>query len=191
MRDPTSPQTSALMSHYERGALRLPNRVVMAPMTRNRATPAHTPTPIMATYYAQRATAGLIITEGVAPVADGCGYARIPGLWSDEQVAAWRVVTEAVHAAGGRVAAQLMHTGRVSHPANMPEGARALGPTARAAAGEIYTDAAGMQPHPAPLAMGERELEETAAGFARACERAMEAGFDAVELHGANGYLLE
>jgi N-ethylmaleimide reductase len=173
------------------GAVSLANRAVMAPMTRSRATADHTPTPIMAPYYASRAEAGLLITEGVAPTADGCGYARIPGIWSEAQVAAWRPVTEAVHAAGGRIAMQLMHTGRISHPLNMPVGARVLGPTGEIAPGEMYTDQEGPRPHGTPSAMSEDDLARTVAGFAEAARNARAAGFDAVELHGANGYLLD
>ncbi|MED5373892.1 MAG: alkene reductase [Myxococcota bacterium] len=180
-----------LFSPTTLGFLELPNRIVMAPMTRSRATADHVPTPIMAEYYAARADAGLIITEGVAPVANGVGYARIPGLYSDEQLAEWRKVTDAVHAKGGRIAVQIMHTGRVSHAANMPEGTRILAPSAIALEGEMYTDAAGPQAYPVPEAMTEADIEEAIAGNVKAAIAAVAVGFDMVEIHGANGYLID
>ena len=115
-----------LFDPYVLGGRTLSNRLAMAPMTRNRATADHVPTPIMATYYAQRASIGLLITEGIGPAADGLGYARIPGLFTPEHVAAWKPVTDAVHAKGGTIFAQLMHTGRASHTANLPAGARVV-----------------------------------------------------------------
>ena len=182
---------SPLFSSFNLGALSLPNRVVMAPMTRSRSTPDHVPTPIMATHYAARADAGLLITEGTAPDANGCGYPRIPGLWSDAQVDAWRVVTDAVHAKGGRIAAQLMHTGRVGHPLNLPDGARLLAPSAVALDGEMYTDQQGPQAHPLASPMTEADIEAAIAGYVHAARNAVAAGFDMVELHGANGYLID
>ncbi|MEZ0608045.1 alkene reductase [Fibrella sp. WM1] len=173
------------------GNLTLSNHIVMAPMTRNRATVGHDVTDIMATYYAQRASAGLIITEGVAPSANGNGYARVPGLYTAQQVAGWKQVTDAVHAEGGRIFAQLMHTGRVSHPVNMHEGAQILAPSAIAAAGQIYTDEQGMQDHPTPEAFTIDQIKATVQEFVTASKNAIEAGFDGVELHGANGYLIE
>jgi N-ethylmaleimide reductase len=173
------------------GELSLRNRVVMAPMTRCRATADHVPTPIMVTYYRQRAEAGLIVTEGVAPDANGAGYARMPGLWSAEQVEAWRPVTAAVHAAGGRIVAQLMHAGRMGHPHNLPAGARLLSPSATQAPGQMFTDQAGPQDMPAAEAMTEADIEAAVQGFVQAARNAIEAGFDGVELHGANGYLIE
>lgn len=173
------------------GNITLKNRVVMAPMTRNRATPGHDVTPIMATYYAQRASAGLIITEGIAPSANGNGYARVPGLYTSAQVEGWQAVTAAVHKKGGKIFAQLMHTGRISHPANMEEGAEILGPSAIAAAGQIYTDELGMQDHPTPREMTKADIEQTIQEYVAAARNAIAAGFDGVELHGANGYLVE
>ncbi len=172
------------------GKLTLSNRVVMAPMTRSRAL-GNVPNALIAEHYEQRASAGLILTEGVAPSPTGLGYARIPGLFSAEQVAGWKLVTNAVHAKGGHIFAQLMHTGRVGHPANLPEGAELIAPSAIAASGEMYTDSQGMQPHPVPRAMTEADLASTRAEFVQAAKNAIEAGFDGVELHGANGYLLE
>lgn len=173
------------------GALSLPNRVVMAPMTRSRATADHVPTAIMAEHYAARADAGLLITEGTAPTANGCGYPRIPGIWNAAQVAGWRAVTDAVHAQGGRIAVQLMHTGRVSHTANMPPGTHVLAPSAVPLDGEMYTDAHGPQPHTPAQAMTTDQIQAAIEGYVQAARNAMDAGFDAVELHGANGYLID
>ncbi len=180
----------SLFSEHPLGPLSLPNRVVMAPMTRCRAID-NVPTPVMAQYYAQRASAGLIVTEGTAPSPNALGYPRIPGLFSAEQVDGWRKVTDAVHAAGGRIFAQLMHTGRIGHPINMPVDAEIIGPSAIAAAGAMFTDTDGMQPHPVPRAMTDNDIRQTIDEFVSAARNAIEAGFDGVELHGANGYLLE
>jgi N-ethylmaleimide reductase len=181
---------SILFSTYQLGRIELKNRVVMAPMTRNRSFD-NIPGEIVATYYAQRAEAGLIITEGTSPAADGLGYPRMPGLFNDAQVAGWKRVTDAVHAAGGKIFVQLMHAGRVGHPANLPEGARLLGPSAVAAPGTMHTDTEGAQPHPAPVAMTEDDIERTLGYFESSAKLAIQAGFDGVELHGANGYLIE
>ncbi|MCL6556349.1 MAG: alkene reductase [Burkholderiales bacterium] len=179
-----------LFTPIQLGPLFLPNRIVMAPMTRSRAL-NNVPNDLMAKYYSLRAEAGLIITEGTSPSPNGLGYARIPGIYSDQQVAAWRKVTDAVHGAGGRIFVQLMHTGRVAHPANLPPGARILAPSAIAAPGEMWTDTQGMQPHPVPVMMSEDDILAAIAEYATACKRAIEAGFDGVELHGANGYLID
>jgi len=183
--------TSPLFSAATVGALELPNRIVMAPMTRSRADADHVPTDIMATYYAQRADGGLLITEGIGPAPAGTGYPRIPGLYNADQVAAWRTVTDAVHAKGGRIFAQLMHTGRVGHPLNLPEGAELLAPSAVPLDGEMYTDQEGPQPHPTARAMTEAEVEEAVESFVTASRNAIAAGFDGVEIHGANGYLVD
>lgn len=180
-----------LFSPYTLGNVELSNRVVMAPMTRCRASADHVPTPIMAEYYAARATCGLIISEGIGPDANGCGYARIPGLWSEAQVEGWRAVTDAVHKAGGRIAAQLMHTGRVGHPLNIVEGGQLLAPSAVGVSGQMYTDQQGPQDYPVPAAMTEAQVIEAIDGFVVAARHAIEAGFDLVELHGANGYLID
>jgi len=172
------------------GKLQLKNRIVMAPLTRSRAI-GNVPNELMAKYYSMRADAGLIITEGTSPSPNGLGYARIPGLFNDAQVQGWKRVTEAVHARGGRIFVQLMHTGRVSHPANMPAGSRVLAPSALALSGEMWTDSSGMQPHPVPVAMSETDIAQTIAEYAGSAKRAIEAGFDGVELHGANGYLID
>ncbi|WP_311222323.1 MULTISPECIES: alkene reductase [unclassified Acidovorax] len=169
----------------------LQNRVVMSPLTRNRAVDANTPNDLMATYYGQRATAGLIITEGTSPSPNGLGYARIPGLFNDAQVQGWKRVTDAVHAEGGKIVVQLMHTGRVSHQANLPAGAEVVSASAEVCPGEIWTDAHGTQPHTPPRAMTEADLQAVTGEYATSARLAMEAGFDGVELHAANGYLLE
>ena len=179
-----------LYSPVTLGSCQLQNRIVMAPMTRSRAI-GNVPNDLMVEYYAQRASAGLVVTEGTSPSPNGLGYARIPGIFSQPQVDGWARVTRAVHAGGAKIFVQLMHTGRVAHPFNMPTGARVLAPSAVAAAGEMYTDAEGMQPHPVPVAMSEADIKSTLQEFVQAGKNAMAAGFDGVELHAANGYLLE
>lgn len=181
---------SLLFSKTTLGTLVLQNRLVMAPMTRSRAI-GNIPNELMAEYYAQRASAGLIVTEGTSPSPNGLGYARIPGIFSTAQVAGWRRVTDAVHARGAKVFMQLMHTGRIGHALNLPAGARVLAPSAVAAAGEIYTDAEGMKPNAVPLEMTGEDIGAAIEEFARAAQNAVAAGCDGVELHGANGYLLE
>lgn len=180
-----------LFQPFQLGDIPLRNRLVMAPMTRNRADANHVPTPIMAEYYGQRASMGLLITEGVAPSPSGAGYARIPGMYNAEQVAAWRPVTDAVHARDGRIFMQMMHTGRASQVANLPAGAGVVGPTATPMPGEIWTDAQGMQPPSVPHALTGAEIQAVIAEFVQSATLAIEAGFDGVELHAANGYLLE
>lgn len=172
-------------------SLQLRNRIVMAPMTRSRAVDNNTPNALMAEYYGQRATAGLIVAEGTSPSPNGLGYARIPGLFNQAHVQGWKLVTDAVHARGGKIFVQLMHTGRVTHVANLPAGAEVLGPTAEVCPGEIHTDTQGMQPHSAPRAMTEEDIAHTVAEYARSAQLAIDAGFDGVELHAANGYLIE
>ncbi|MGV8950913.1 MAG: alkene reductase [Cypionkella sp.] len=180
-----------LFAPYIMGAHSLKNHVVMNPMTRSRADADGVPTPIMADYYGQRATAGLIVTEGTAPCANGRGYARIPGLWTPAQVAGWQAVTRAVHDKGGVIFAQIMHTGRVGHAANLPAGGRVLAPSAVQLQGQMYTDAEGMQDYPVPQEMSEADIAQAMSDFVKAAQNAMAAGFDGVELHAANGYLLE
>ncbi len=182
--------TVDLFSTYALGPITLSNRIVLAPLTRSRAI-GNVPNDLMATYYAQRADAGLLITEGTAPSPNGLGYPRIPGMYSPEQVAGWKKVTDAVHAKGSRIFVQLMHTGRVSHPANMPKGALVLAPSAVQLSGEMFTDSAGLQPYPTPRAMSQHDIDQTIQEYVHASRMAMEAGFDGVELHGANGYLID
>ncbi|MFG3409013.1 alkene reductase [Streptomyces sp. NPDC048142] len=177
----------SLFDRHRLGDLVLPNRVVMAPMTRVRAASGGLATPSMATYYAQRATAGLIVSEGVQPSVVGQSNPGTPGLHTDEQVASWRPVTAAVHANGGRIFAQIMHGGRVSHPDTT--GLRPVGPSAVAAVGDVFTPT-GPQPAPMPRALETAEVPEHVESYASAARRAVEAGFDGVELHGANGYLI-
>ncbi len=169
----------------------LANRTVMNPMTRSRAVQAATPNALMATYYQQRASAGLIITEGTSPSPNGLGYARIPGLYNVQQVQGWKLVTDAVHAAGGKIVVQLMHTGRVTHQANLPTAARVLSAVTGVCPGQMWTDTQGMQPHTEAQGLTGAEIAQTVAEFAQSCRLAIEAGFDGVELHAANGYLLE
>jgi N-ethylmaleimide reductase len=166
------------------------NRVVMAPMTRSRAYGAGgSPTELMATYYAQRAGAGLIVTEGTQPSPIGQGYLNTPGLHSPEQIAGWKVVTDAVHAAGGLIFAQLMHTGRIGHPSLNQLGATPVGASPVRAEGTVFTlDGPADLVTPEPL--DDKGIQQTVEDFAAAARNAVEAGFDGVELHGANGYLL-
>ncbi len=169
----------------------LSNRVVMSLLTRSRANSDNTPNSLMATYYAQRASAGLIITEGTSPSPNGLGYPRIPGLFNDAQVQGWKLVTDAVHAKGGKIVVQLMHTGRVSHQANLPAGAEVLGPSPETCPGEMWTDTQGSQPHTPPRAMTEADIQTVIGEYATAARLAIQAGFDGIELHAANGYFLE
>jgi len=181
---------SPLFQPLEAGPLSLRSRIAMAPMTRSRA-PGNIPNALMREYYGQRAGAGLQITEGVAPAPEGLGYARIPGLFNVAQARAWGEIAQAVHERGGKLVVQLMHTGRIGHELNLPAGAGPLlAPSAIAAAGQMWTDAQGMQAHPLPKAMDAQELERVKGAFVRAAEFAVAAGVDGVELHAANGYLL-
>jgi N-ethylmaleimide reductase len=183
-------KTSNLFEPKKVGSFSVSNSIVMAPMTRSRAI-GNIPNDLMATYYAQRASAGLIITEGTSPSPNGLGYARIPGIYNKEQVEGWKKVTKAVHDKGGKIIVQLMHTGRISHSANMPAGSKILAPSAVKPAGQMWTDSLQMQEFPVPNAMTGEEIISTKAEFVHAAKNAIEAGFDGVELHGANGYLLE
>ncbi|KAF0191538.1 MAG: NADH:flavin oxidoreductase/NADH oxidase [Gammaproteobacteria bacterium] len=181
---------SLLFSKYKLGSVELQNRLVMSPMTRNRAV-NNVPVALMVQYYQQRASAGLIVTEGTSPSPNGLGYPRIPGIFSEVQVEGWKPVTAAVHQGGAKFFMQLMHTGRVTHPLNLPAGARVLAPSAVAAAGEMYTDAEGMKPQPVPEAMTEADIKVAIGEYEQAARNAVKAGFDGIELHSANGYLLE
>src|SRR3954468_22888444 len=183
--------SSILFQPTKLASLALQNHIVMSPMTRSRAGAQSAPTELAVTYYEQRASAGLIITEGTTPSPNGQGYARIPGLWNDAQVAGWAEVTKRVHAKGAKIFAQLMHTGRVSHPLNMPEGARVLAPSAVRLEGQMWTDQKQAQDYPTPIAMTESEIRMTLDEHVSAARNAIKAGFDGVELHGANGYLTE
>lgn len=180
-----------LFSEFKLGDIHLKNRIVMAPMTRSRAID-NIPNNLMAEYYSGRAEAGLIITEGVSPSPDGLGYARIPGMYSKEQIAGWKKVTDAVHTNGGHIFIQFMHTGRVSHPDNLPEGANVIGASPIPASNtEMYVDGKGMLPLPIPEEVSTEDVAALIHEFVQSAKNAIEAGFDGVELHGANGYLLE
>ncbi len=172
------------------GKLELQNRVVMAPLTRSRAT-GNVPNDLMVEYYGQRAAAGLLIAEGTAPSPNGLGYVRIPGLYNATQVEGWKRITSAVHAKGAKMFVQLMHTGRVSHLLNMPAGARVIAPSAVKLSGQVYTDAKGMVDYPVPEAMSAADITAAVKEYVNSARLALEAGFDGVELHAANGYLLE
>jgi N-ethylmaleimide reductase len=172
------------------GDLLLRNRIVMAPLTRDRAGPRQTPTALMAEYYAQRAGAGLIVTEATQISAEGQGYLDTPGVYSDEQIASWRRVTDAVHAQGGTIVVQLWHVGRISHVSLQPNGQPPVSSTARTANGKTFTKE-GFVPVSAPRALREDELPRIVADYRHAARSALASGFDGVEVHGANGYLLE
>ncbi|HEV7588688.1 MAG TPA: alkene reductase [Longimicrobium sp.] len=178
-----------LFTPIQLGPYELGNRLVMAPMTRSRAGEGNAVTDLTVEYYAQRASAGLIVTEGTQVSPQGVGYTHTPGIHSDAQAAAWRRVTDAVHAQGGRIFAQLWHVGRVSHP-SFHGGALPVAPSAIGFEGQVLTYE-GMQPYVAPRALETDEIAGVVAQFAAAAQRAYDAGFDGVELHGANGYLID
>jgi N-ethylmaleimide reductase len=181
---------SLLFTPTQLGSLRLQNRMVMSPMTRSRAID-NVPNELMAKYYGQRSSAGLIITEGTATSANALGYARIPGVFSAAQIEGWKLVTAAAHQGGAKIFLQLMHTGRIAHPLNLPDGARVIAPSAIAAKEQMYTDAQGTLPLPTPEEMSVEDIKSTIEEYVQAATNALTAGFDGVELHGANGYLLE
>ncbi|MBC7507494.1 MAG: alkene reductase [Ferruginibacter sp.] len=172
------------------GSTSLLNHIVMAPMTRCRAI-GNIPNDLMAKYYEQRSQAGLIITEGTSPSPNGLGYARIPGIFNKEQVEGWKKITNAARGNGGKIFIQLMHCGRISHPLNMPAGTVVLAPSAVKPAGQMWTDAKQLQDFLTPKEMTAEEIIATKAEYVLAAKNAIEARFDGVELHGANGYLLE
>lgn len=179
-----------LLSPIQLGPYQLPNRLVMAPLTRNRAGEGNVPGPLNATYYAQRASAGLIISEATQVVPEGQGYPSTPGIYSPEQIAGWRLVTDAVHQQGGRIFLQLWHVGRISHPSFQPNGALPVAPSAIAPEGMASTFT-GMQPFVTPRALELDEIPGIIEGYRRGAQNALEAGFDGVEIHSANGYLLD
>jgi N-ethylmaleimide reductase len=179
-----------LFTPFRLGPLELPNRVVMAPMTRQRAGVGNAPTALNATYYAQRAGAGLIVSEATQVSPQGVGYLDTPGIHSAEQVAGWRLVTDAVHAAGGRIFLQLWHVGRISHPSLQPGGAPPVAPSAVRPEGKAYT-ANGAEPFVTPRALETAEIPGIVDDFRRGAENAHAAGFDGVEIHAANGYLID
>src|SRR5277367_1047377 len=171
------------------GAIAAPNRIMMAPLTRGRATRSHVPTALMGEYYAQRASAGLIISEATGISQQGLGWPGAPGLWSEEQVAAWRPIVRAVHNAGGRIVAQLWHMGRIVHPDYLG-GAKPVSASATTAPGNAYTYE-GPKPYVESRALEIHEIKEIIRDYQLAAEHAMAAGFDGVQLHAANGYLLD
>jgi 2,4-dienoyl-CoA reductase-like NADH-dependent reductase (Old Yellow Enzyme family) len=179
----------SLFDPIQLGDLLLPNRILMAPLTRLRGTADHVPTPIMADYYAQRATAGLIISEGIPVDPLGVGYANVPGLWSKEQTEAWKPITAAVHKAGGRILAQIWHVGRISDP-ELLDGQLPIAPSAIAATGSVSL-LRPQRPFVTPRALESFEIKGVVEAFRRGAQNAQSAGFDGVELHGANGYLLD
>lgn len=175
---------------YTSQALNLKNHLVMAPMTRSRAI-GNIPNALIAEYYSQRRGAGLIITEGTSPSPEGLGYARIPGIFSAEQVEGWKLTTCAVHQNNAKIFLQLMHTGRIGHQANLPKDVQVVGASDIAAAGQMYTDTVGMRDYPAPVALSTQGIQDVISEYVAAAKNAMTAGFDGVELHAANGYLIE
>lgn len=178
-----------LLKPFEKENLKLKNHTVMAPMTRTRAL-GNVPNALMVEYYGQRSGAGLIITEGTAPVPNALGYPNIPGIFNQEQIDGWKLITQEVHKAGTKIFLQLMHTGRMGHVDSLPENAILVAPSDKTADGEIFTTS-GMKPHSKPTALTMEGIEQVIDGFVKASKNAIEAGFDGVELHGANGYLLE
>jgi N-ethylmaleimide reductase len=179
-----------LFTPLQFGQIELRNRIVMAPMTRSRAGEGALPQAIVETYYRQRAGAGLIISEGVFPSLTGKGYVRTPGLVNGEQVSAWKQITDAVHDGGGRIFMQVMHCGRISHPSMQPGGALPLAPSPIQPAGQVWTDT-GLADFVTPREASLAEITEIIEAYGHATTRALEAGFDGVELHGAAGYLPE
>ncbi|HHW4679934.1 MAG TPA: oxidoreductase, partial [Xylella taiwanensis] len=171
------------------GRYTLSNRLVMAPMSRSRAQCDGTPGELAATYYAQRASVGLIVSEGTQPSDDGQGYLMTPGIYTDAHVAGWKKTTDAIHARGSRIFIQLMHAGRMSHPDNTPHHRQSVAPSAIAPGTSLFT-AKGMQDVPVPRALSTKEVHQSVADFAFAARRAIEAGADGVEIHGANAYLI-
>lgn len=182
--------TTTLFDSVRFGEISAANRIVMAPLTRDRAGPGRIPTPLMATYYEQRASAGLIVSEGTQISAEGQGYLDTPGIYSAEQIAGWRRVTDAVHAKGGKIVVQLWHVGRISHGSLLPEGMVPVSSTARRANGKTFT-AQGFENVSEPRALRTDEIPRLIHDYRQAARNAIEAGFDGVEVHGANGYLLE
>ena len=179
-----------ILKPYSKGSFQLKNHLVMAPMTRSRAI-ANLPNELMAKYYSQRTGAGLIITEGTAPTPEALGYPRIPGIFSQEQIKGWKKTTARVHQDNSKIFVQLMHTGRIGHVDNLPVGAVLVGASEITATGQIFTDTNGKQDHSKPRAMTTMGVRKVIKDHAIAAQNAMEAGFDGVELHAANGYLME
>ena len=182
--------TLDLFSPVDLGAIALKNRMVMAPLTRNRAGEGGVPQPLNVTYYEQRATAGLIITEATPISAMAHGYPALPGIYTDAQIAGWEKITDAVHAKGGKIVIQLWHVGRISHPSLLPNGALPVAPSAIKPAGQAFTYQ-GMLDYVEPRALEASELPSLVADYVHASQCALKAGFDGVEIHAANGYLID
>lgn len=179
-----------LFSTIKLGPYSLPNRIVMAPMTRSRAIAGNVPSPLAATYYRQRASAGLQVTEATQVAPEGVGYMNTPGIYSEEQVAGWRTVTHDVHQAGGRIFLQLWHVGRISHPLLQPNGVLPVAPSAVRPKGEGYTPE-GLKPYETPRALELSEIPAIIDAYRTGAKNALAVGFDGVEIHGANGYLID
>ena len=179
----------SLLDPIRVGDMELPNRVIMAPLTRLRGTPEHVPTALMAKYYTQRASGGLIISEGIPVVQQGVGYANVPGIWSPQQIEAWKPVTKSVHEAGGRIFAQIWHVGRISHPRFL-DGRLPVAPSAIQPAGHVSL-VRPLTEFVTPRALEKFEIPGIVEAFRKGAENAKFAGFDGVEIHGANGYLLD
>ncbi|WP_026991874.1 alkene reductase [Flavobacterium subsaxonicum] len=182
--------TLNLFAPFDSGSLNFKNRIVMSPMTRSRAI-GNVPNDLMAEYYSQRASAGLIITEGTAPSPNALGYPRIPGIFDYEQIEGWKKVTEAVHQQGSKIFLQLMHVGRIANQENMPEGTDIVAPSAISADSDIFTDTKGLLKTGTPKELDINSLYATIEEFVIASKNAIASGFDGVEMHSANGYLLE
>lgn len=179
----------SIWSPIQAGHMKLEHRLAMAPMTRSRAEPDGTPGALAAEYYSQRASMGLLISEGTQPSDDGQGYMNTPGIYTDAHVQGWKRVTSAVHAAGGYLFIQLMHAGRIAHPDNTPHHRQPVAPSAIASGQKIFTPT-GLQDTPTPRALAKEEIKATVQDFRHAAARAIEAGADGIEIHGANGYLV-
>ena len=182
---------TTLFDPIQFGSITAANRIFMAPLSRDRAGPGQVPTSLMASYYAQRASAGLIVSEATQISAEGQGYLDTPGIYNAEQVAAWRRITDAVHAAGGRIVCQLWHVGRISHSSLLPNGQPPVSSTAQRAEGAKTFTAKGFEDVSTPRALRQGELPRVVADYRHAARCAIDAGFDGVEVHGANGYLLD
>lgn len=180
----------SIFDSYKLGKHNLKNKIVMAPMTRSRAID-NIPNDLMATYYRQRAGAGLIISEGTSPSVNGLGYPRIPGAFTPAQIEGWRQIAKAIHEEGSKFFVQLMHCGRITAAENIPAGGETLAPSAVKADGEMYTDSKGMMPHETPRAMTLEDIQKAQMEYVNASENLVRAGVDGIELHSANGYLME
>ena len=188
--DEQNMRKTGLLEPFKLGHVALDNRIVMAPMTRSRAI-NNIPNDLMASYYRQRASAGLIVTEGTSPSPNGLGYSRIPGIFNKEQIKGWKKVTKAVHTANGKIFLQIMHTGRIGHSDNMPSNSIIIAPSAVQPGGTMWTDSKGLQEYPVPISMSLEEIARTKAEYVKGAVNGIKSNFDGIELHCANGYLPE